>query len=94
MAEIYEQYLKNKHSLDPENTPKVLDRVGPAMDQTELLQGVARRVQAWVEEYQKWEALSLVFQTIKGIPMVDGPGLDLTFDDLKILLDQLPQKDF
>ncbi len=89
MAAIYEQYLKNKSVAD--GKPDMTTLVDAAMDQTELLQGVLRRVENYVEMY---EQLGLP-QQIKCFTVHSGEiSAELTLDDLKILVDKFPQRDF
>lgn len=99
MAEVYEQYLKNEKQIDvttrQDSREFGKDLIGVAMDQVHLLQGVVRRVAAFVDAYEKWDALDPSYQVIRGLPFTEGePDPILTFDDLKILLDKFPQKDF
>lgn len=116
MAETYEQYLKKTaEATDPTGEASrwmsIEDRMGAAMDLTELLQGVRLRVEAFIEYYGAHVAEVLPFiteQREKGTSMAlkvaelaeldiqtvnPGDGKTRLFlDDLKVLLDQLPQK--
>lgn len=65
MGNVYEQYEKNQ-AVNAKSASELRkegltleDRVGAAMDQTELLQEVGRRVTAFVEAYERLNSLSL-----------------------------------
>lgn len=93
MAETFEQYEKNKALV--RHSPSLEMLIDTAMNQTELLQGVVRRVQAFVEAYQEWDDLEPSYQELRSVSRENGDLLGtLTFDDLKILLDKFPQRDF
>jgi hypothetical protein len=121
MAEIYDNYTVNAKQLDVKSRQdsrtfgKALFDV--AMDQTDLLKEVRRRVQAFVDAYEPYMAMEvehiaelrarpnvtdrlkavadnmeLDVQTLRSAP-ADPKNTHLFLDDLKILLDQFPQKD-
>lgn len=113
MAETYEQYEKNKGVLGPEGYRPLEDRMNTALDQTELLNAVRERVQAFVNAYEqeavpemeyvrrsREEGLTLRAQMVEAdvqrIERIRPPGTTeeytLLLDDLKILLDQFPQR--
>lgn len=51
MAKTYDEYRQYQETKDQRHSTE--DMVQAAMDQTELLQGVARRVQAFVNAWEK-----------------------------------------
>ncbi len=119
MAQIFETYERlQKENHDSSN--KLEDRLEGAVEITELLQDVRRRVQAFVEAYDQMFApevdhvkyvreqenydpegraakvadnMEMDLQTLRSAP-AQPDNARLFLDDLKVLLDQFPQKDF
>lgn len=115
MAKTFEDYQATDPEKAREERTDVIERVAAAMDRTEILQDVARRVAQFVSAYEEMCAMEL--NHIREVRGEDGydpdsrrarvaanmeqdlqnlaglPGSKLLLDDVKVLLDQFPQKD-
>lgn len=74
MAETYDTYLKNKNQSENQGLPgqqSIVDRLESAVSQTELLQDVRRRVEAFVKAYEHLNRFG--FQEAAKIRSRDNP---------------------
>jgi len=115
MAKTYDDYQQTDVQKARENGEEIIERVAKAMDRTEILQDVRRRVTAFVKAYEAdvlievehiakvreaegYDPASRVARVADNMEqdiqaLAGPPGKKLLLDDLKILLDQFPQKD-
>lgn len=119
MAQTYDDYERLKGTALPGSGCSIEDRMDKAVEQTELLQDVRRRVERFIEAYEDLNGISVAtvtemrgrsdasertlriadniersYQEIYSQGHLGAKDFSaITLDDLKILLDQFPQKD-